>query len=110
MSTYPTKHTYTAGDTDAVDRYTLKRNGAVVDLTGYTAVTLYARARYGAAVTPIAGTIVTAASGLVEFDHTTIAATAGSYVCQVRWTNAASKLRRSKKFQTDVEVPVESAS
>jgi hypothetical protein len=110
-STYPVKHTYTAGDTDATDRYNLKRNGSAVDLTGYTAVTLYAKARGASAVTPIVGSIVSpSTAGIVEFDHTTIAAMAGAYICQIKWTTAASKVRRSVKFQTDVQVPVETAS
>lgn len=109
MSLYASKHTFTAGDTDAVARYTIKRNGSALDLTGYTAATLYAKLRGGAALSPVVGSIVSpATSGIVEFDHATLTATAGSYSCQIKLTNASALVRRTLQFQNDVLVPVES--
>lgn len=108
MALYPLKHTFTEGDTDALARYTLKRNGSALDLTGYTEVKLYVRPRSGSAVAAITGSIVSpSTSGVVEFDHTTIAAAAGSYLCQIRTTNSGGDFRRTPYFQTDVLEPVE---
>lgn len=108
MPLYASKHTFTEGDTDAAARYTIKRNGTAFDLTGYTVVTLYARLRGGAALAAITGSIVSpATAGIVEFDHVTMTATAGTYFCQIKLTNAASKVRRTLPFQNDVLTPVE---
>ena len=107
MSLYAVKHTFTKGDTDAVARYTIKRNGAVLNLTDYTAVTLYAKARGQTALTPIVGSIVSPATGgIVEFDHVTMAAADGAYFCQIKLTNSSGDTRHTLPFQNDVIVPV----
>lgn len=106
----PVKQRFTEGDTDATVQFTCKRNGSVLNLTGYTAVKFYARKKGGAALAVIDGTIDTPLSGLVSFDLTTVAAAQGAYVCQIRTTNASSKVRRCDPFQVDVIEPVETSS
>lgn len=84
---------FAAGATDATRRYAIKQNGAAVDLTGYTAVKLYAREQdTGAVVSPVTGTVISAVAGTVDFDHTTIAATAGTYLCDIQTTTGAGKI------------------
>ncbi len=108
MANYVVKHEFTVGDTDADRSYTLKENGSAMNLTGYTAVKLYAWHRStDAAVAVITGTITTAASGIVTFDHTTIAATAGTYYAQIETTNASAEVRRSPYFALEVRKKVE---
>ena len=108
MANYVVKHEFTVGDTDADRSYTLKENGVVVNLTGYTAVKLYAWHRNtDAAVAVITGSITTPSSGLIAFDHTTIAATAGTYYAQIETTNASAEVRRSPYFALEVKAKVE---
>lgn len=108
MANYQRKFQFTTGDTDAIERYTLKRGGSAIDLAGYTGVKLYALRRDDdTTLSAIVGSIVTPGSGLVQFDHTTIAATRGTYLCQIETTNGSSKVRRSPYFQIDVVDKVE---
>ena len=108
MANYVVKHTFTVGDTDADRSYTLKESGTALNLTSYTAVKLYAwRRNTDTAIAVITGTITTAASGIVTFDHTTIAATAGTYYAQIETTNASTEVRRSPRFALEVETKVE---
>ena len=111
MANYPVKHTFTKGDTDASRSYTLKENGAVLNLTGYSGVKLFAWHRNtDAAVNPagLAGTITTPASGLITFDHATIAAAVGTYYAQIETTTTlGSKVRRTPYFGLEVLEQVE---
>lgn len=90
---------FAAGATDATRRYALKQNGAAFDLTGYTAVKLYARlpGDTPVIVSPITGTVISASGGTVDFDHTSIAALAGTYTCDIETTSATAKLGYSEE-------------
>ena len=83
------KYRFGVGDTDTTRRYALQEDGAAKDLTS-TTVKLYAYKRGGvAALTAITGTVISAAGGTVDFDHDTIAAAEGVYVCDIETTKAA---------------------
>lgn len=77
------------GDTDTTRRYSLRQNSAAMNLTGFTFVKLYARKRGGSALAAITGTVISAAGGTVDFDHDTIAANEGVYVCDIEGTNGS---------------------
>lgn len=94
-------HEFTAGDTDTTRDYVVKRSGSVVDLTGYSDPVLYARNRTTHEnLASITGSIPTPASGLVRFNHDTMAAEAGEYLCDIEIvhpSNGTQTIRRSFK-------------
>lgn len=93
------KFRFAVGDTDTTRRYTLKENGSAKDLTGFTAVKLYARPRGGNALTAITGVVASpATAGLVDVDHDTIAANEGVYVCDLEATSGAGIVSSEDTF------------
>lgn len=105
------KFKFAAGATDTVRRYALTQNGSAKDLTGFSAVKLFAERRSdGTAVAAISGSIVSPATGgLVDVDHVTIAATEGAYLCELETTDGAGKKGYSDEpFLTVVRPRVQS--
>lgn len=97
------KFKFGAGDTDTTRRYALTENGAAKDLTGFSAVKLYARPRGGAALAAITGVIASpATAGLVDIDHDTIAANEGFYLCDLEATSAAGIVSSEDTFAITV--------
>ena len=93
------KYRFGVGDTDTTRRYALQEDGAAKNLTGYTSVKLYAYKRGGtAALSAITGTVISAAGGTVDFDHDTIAAAEGVYVCDIEFNSAAGIARCEETF------------
>lgn len=97
------RYRFGAGDTNTTRRYALIENNAAKDLSSATSVKLYARPRGGAALSAITGVVASpATAGLVDFDHDTIAATAGVYDCDIE-VNSASGIQSSEEtFQIAV--------
>lgn len=91
------------GATSATRRYRLKENGAAKDLTGFTAVKLYATKEDGTDIAAITGSIVSpSTSGFVDVDHVSIAAAAGTYVAEVEATNPSGNSYTEDAFLIDV--------
>lgn len=85
------KQVFGVGDTDTTRRYPLIQNKGAMDLTSMTGVQLCGRRRGSdTAFTPINGVIASpSTAGLVDFDHDTIAATAGVYDCDIVTVSAS---------------------
>jgi len=94
-------HEFRKGDTDTTRDYVVKRAGSVVDLTDYGTPILYARNQTTKAnLAAINGSIPTPSGGLLRFDHDTMAAIAGEYLCDillVHSVNGNLSIRRSFK-------------
>lgn len=97
------KFRFAVGDTDTTRRYALLENGSAKDLTGFSAVKLYARPRGGAALSAITGVIASpATAGLVDVDHDTIAAAEGLYLCDLEATSASGIVSSEDTFLISV--------
>ena len=93
------KFRFAVGDTDTTRRYALLENGVAKNLTGFSAVKLYARVTGGAALAAITGSIASpATAGLVDVDHDTIAAAEGTYFCDLEATSAAGIVSSEDTF------------
>lgn len=96
----PVLKEFFAGDTDTTEDYTVERSRTAVNLTGYDPPKLYARnqsTQPGTNVPAITGSIPNPSAGTIRFDHDTIAATAGDYLCDVEIihpTNGKRTIRR----------------
>lgn len=111
MSVVTALRTFVVGETDATRSYTLSEGGSGANRTGDTAVKLYAMKRVvggtWTAVAAITGSYTSISTGVCSFDHTTIAAALGEYVCEIETTNASSKIRRWGPFGITVRQKVE---
>lgn len=94
-----------AGETDTDRDYRIRQDGAVVDLTNYTAVKLYARdLNTGEDLAAIAGSFVSPRSGgVVRFSHDNLTARAASvYRADVELTSASG----TRRVRRSIRIPV----